>query len=219
MIQSRSFTVGLSILLSGLTTLILWYAFRPGRPDPGSIKLLQQLSNLDKCQEEDEAMSESDTGNAEDDDATEDTRKSGNKNPQMKILPDSEQPTNYSDATTPLTSNVRPSAEKINLDQDGMGGTRKSDFTSSAASRLASIHAQIEDIDKRGKVLFKNKQYFEAAEAFTEAINLIEAKKNSEGEKDSITWSSLNRQLVTLLNNRSAMYEKAELPDLALIGT
>ena len=77
---------------------------------------------------------------------------------------------------------------------------------------------KIEEIDKKGKLLFKNKQYFEAAEAFTEALNLIETKKKSEVDKDSVTSSSLNRQLVTLLNNRSAMYEKADLPDLALIG-
>ena len=48
-------------------------------------------------------------------------------------------------------------------------------------------------------------QFLEAAQTFTEALDLI-------GEyDDSIGTSSLSRQLITLMNNRSAMYEKVWL--------
>jgi tetratricopeptide (TPR) repeat protein len=220
-IPARTFSFGLSILITSLTTLLLWYAFRPGRPDPASTRLLQDLANLDKVEDEDDLKQTTDQGECDADDATDVTRKTTNTNPLPKHSDLEQAPlqtNNHSDATTPLTSNVRYPAEKEENTNKNGNGVKKSDFTTSAASRLASIHAQIEEIDKKGKLLFKNKQYFEAAEAFTEALNLIETKKKSEVDKDSVTSSSLNRQLVTLLNNRSAMYEKADLPDLALIG-
>lgn len=73
------------------------------------------------------------------------------------------------------------------------------------------LHAAIEELDKKGKAFFKNKQFLEAAEAFTEALTLIY------GQTEPVSVStSLNKQLVTLINNRSAMYEKAALPELAL---
>jgi hypothetical protein len=51
----------------------------------------------------------------------------------------------------------------------------------------------------------------EAAQAFTEALVMIE------GQTDPNSAStSLNKQIVTLINNRSAMYEKGSLPELAL---
>jgi len=238
-IPVRIYNFSLSIIITSLTTLLLWYAFRLGRPDPASTKLLQDLSNLEKLEdEEEEDLIRTDPGECDADDATDVTRKSGNKNPlstqhhhlDLEQAPQQQNNntiSNSSNATTPLTSNVRYPTEKLEMNSANKNGntnnnnnnsTKKSDFTNLAATRLASIHAQIEDIDKKGKILFKNKQYFEAAEAFTEALNLIEMKKKSEGDKDSVTSSSLNRQLVTLLNNRSAMYEKADLPDLALIG-
>ena len=51
----------------------------------------------------------------------------------------------------------------------------------------------------------------EAAAAFTEALDYIEA--NADISNPS---SSLSKQIVTLINNRSAMYEKGNLPELAL---
>mmetsp|Transcript_20888 Transcript_20888/g.45310 ORF Transcript_20888/g.45310 Transcript_20888/m.45310 type:complete len:659 (-) Transcript_20888:76-2052(-) len=73
-----------------------------------------------------------------------------------------------------------------------------------------TLHARIEELDKKGKALFKNKQFLEAAQTFTDALDLI-------GEyDDSVGTSGLSRQLITLMNNRSAMYEKANLPELAL---
>jgi import receptor subunit TOM70 len=52
----------------------------------------------------------------------------------------------------------------------------------------------------------------EAAQAFTEALDLIDGMDSSaEG-----STSSLARQAITLMNNRSAMYEKGGMPELAL---
>lgn len=53
----------------------------------------------------------------------------------------------------------------------------------------------------------------EAAQAFTEALMLIESETDHSDPKKP---SSLNKQIVTLINNRSAMYEKGNLPELAL---
>ena len=53
----------------------------------------------------------------------------------------------------------------------------------------------------------------EAAEAFTEAIDLIEAGEGGGAEDLSV---GLTRQLITLINNRSAMYEKSGENTLAL---
>jgi len=69
------------------------------------------------------------------------------------------------------------------------------------------VHSLVEIADKRGKDFFKAKNYLEAATCFTEALDLIEESKDS----------SLSKQVVTLLNNRSAMYEKANLSELALV--
>ncbi|EEC46839.1 predicted protein [Phaeodactylum tricornutum CCAP 1055/1] len=76
------------------------------------------------------------------------------------------------------------------------------------------VNAKIELLDKKGKDLFKNKQYLDAAETFTEALTLIETSDTSGSVQN--TSSSLHRQLITLLNNRSAMYEKGNQPELAL---
>jgi tetratricopeptide (TPR) repeat protein len=73
-----------------------------------------------------------------------------------------------------------------------------------------ALHLRIEDLDKKGKSLFKDKKYLEAADAFTDALDLI---ANHGGSDES---SSLARQVTTLTNNRSAMYEKGGLADLAL---
>ena len=82
----------------------------------------------------------------------------------------------------------------------------------------------------------------EAAETFTEALDLIESRRRRDSAADAAGApppstsasegdgpngggggvvgvpgrSSLTRQIITLMNNRSAMYEKASLPDLAL---
>ncbi|KAL3917697.1 MAG: hypothetical protein SGARI_007651, partial [Bacillariaceae sp.] len=53
--------------------------------------------------------------------------------------------------------------------------------------------------------------FLEAAAAFTEALDYIDA--NADITNPS---SSLSKQIVTLINNRSAMYEKGNLPELAI---
>ena len=50
----------------------------------------------------------------------------------------------------------------------------------------------------------------EAAQSFTEALELIEENEGAAGS------SSLLKQAITLMNNRSAMYEKGHQPELAL---
>lgn len=55
--------------------------------------------------------------------------------------------------------------------------------------------------------LYALQQFMEAAQKFTEALDLIENEPES---------AALARQTLTLLNNRSAMYEKANMPELAL---
>lgn len=76
------------------------------------------------------------------------------------------------------------------------------------------LHSKIEELDKKGKALFKNKQYLEAAKTFTEALDYIENHANHDSNIPEA--SSLNKQIVTLINNRSAMYEKGNLPELAV---
>ena len=53
----------------------------------------------------------------------------------------------------------------------------------------------------------------EAAEAFTAALGLIQAHTD---HSDNASSTSLNKQIVTLINNRSAMYEKGKFPELAI---
>jgi len=76
-----------------------------------------------------------------------------------------------------------------------------------------ALHAAIEELDKKGKAYFKNKQFLQAAKAFTEALALIEVQAD---HSNPTKTSSMNRQIITLINNRSAMYEKGSVPELAL---
>lgn len=73
------------------------------------------------------------------------------------------------------------------------------------------LHSKIEELDKKGKALFKAKKYLEAAATFTEALDYIETHTDENSESHSLT-----KQIVTLINNRSAMYEKGDLPELAV---
>ncbi|MGK3734412.1 MAG: tetratricopeptide (TPR) repeat protein [Bacillariaceae sp.] len=54
----------------------------------------------------------------------------------------------------------------------------------------------------------------EAATTFTEALDYIET--HTDHDSNTSDASSLNKQIVTLINNRSAMYEKGNLPELAV---
>lgn len=119
------------------------------------------------------------------------------------------------DPETPLTSNKSAAAAVTGSEEVKENTVEEDDDRESNTNEemMAELHAQIEEIDKRGKKLFKEKKYLDAAEVFTEALDLIDSKvKNASKHKN------IERQLVTLMNNRSAMYEKGGMPDLALVG-
>jgi tetratricopeptide (TPR) repeat protein len=78
-----------------------------------------------------------------------------------------------------------------------------------------ALHMKIEELDKKGKTMFKSKNYLQAAEAFTEALDFIASHDSKASSQEQS--SSLARQVITLTNNRSAMYEKGGLADLALL--
>mmetsp|Transcript_27597 Transcript_27597/g.58318 ORF Transcript_27597/g.58318 Transcript_27597/m.58318 type:complete len:679 (+) Transcript_27597:158-2194(+) len=121
-------------------------------------------------------------------------------------------------------STITPTKSNVNASKaSGSSGASTATASTAASSKVEDddkiLHRRIEEIDRAGKALFKEKKFMEAAETFTEALDLIEQKRpsnksSSNGTKSSS--SSLTRQIITLTNNRSAMYEKASFPDLAL---
>lgn len=127
---------------------------------------------------------------------------------------------------TPTKSNVAAPGSSGGAPSSGASAATAATDASSTAKAAPeddekALHRRIEEIDRAGKALFKEKKFMEAAEAFTEALDLIEKrrsgkKSSSEGGVGGGESKSLSRQIVTLTNNRSAMYEKASFPDLAL---
>jgi len=118
-----------------------------------------------------------------------------------------------------LRKRARDKSRSLNQSDGALDSTISKSFSTEAKTPLTSnasggaekaLHMQIEELDKKGKVFFKEKKYLEAADIFTKALDLI---ANNGGSGQS---ASLARQVVTLTNNRSAMYEKGGLPDLAL---
>ena len=91
----------------------------------------------------------------------------------------------------------------------GVSADGETPQVSNRAQEEKVIHLQIEALDRKGKQLFKEEEYMDAVDCFTEALELIEAVGPGRSQ-------SLARQYITLVNNRSAMYEKAEMNDLAL---
>ncbi len=66
-----------------------------------------------------------------------------------------------------------------------------------------ALHRRIEEIDRTGKALFKEKRYVEAADTFTEALDLIESRRNATSiasppslNSDSDTPNISNHQIV-----------------------
>lgn len=157
-------------------------------------------------------------------------KKGGNVTSNKKSLPKSGKDGGGS-SITPVKSNVQGGGSSGSSTATAATADNTSKAPAAAAASSSStkdddekqLHRRIEEIDRAGKALFKNKQYMEAAETFTEALDLIEARKSA-NNKSSKTEdndgggqkSSLTRQIITLTNNRSAMYEKASFPDLAL---
>ena len=70
------------------------------------------------------------------------------------------------------------SRDKSNLSSNLKGNSVPSETTPKTSNIRdeKSINLQIEELDKKGKLLFKNKQYLEAAQIFTEALDVIDRK-------------------------------------------
>lgn len=181
--QSKLFNI--SLLFAGVASLFLFckYAFRSGKPDHGSARLLQDLS-----------------------------LKNDDEEPEEENAPSPPSPKNDEKVNdqTPLHSNKGIiNAQNVDpIKTSGFSMGEESDET-----MLSSLHTQIEEIDKRGKNLFKEKKFLDAADVFSEALDIIHSKLS---ETTADKFKSLNRQIITLMNNRSAMYEKGDLPELAL---
>jgi len=109
---------------------------------------------------------------------------------------------------SPSSSSTSPSTSKGKQAAAADDTPKKSNV-----SEQKEMHSKIEELDKKGKALFKNKKYLEAASTFAEALDYIESHSDDSGTPES---SSLTKQIVTLINNRSAMYEKGNLPELAI---
>jgi len=141
-----------------------------------------------------------------------------------KTLPKSGNDGGGGSSITPIKSNVQGggssgSSTSTNTTADNTSKAAVPAAASTKDDDEKQLHRRIEEIDRAGKALFKNKQYMEAAETFTEALDLIESRKAADdksSKEDGGQKSSLTRQIITLTNNRSAMYEKAAYPDLAL---
>ncbi|KAL9188442.1 hypothetical protein ACHAXT_006820 [Thalassiosira profunda] len=140
----------------------------------------------------------------------------GSANKSTKSLPSKD----VDSGITPTKSNQTAAARPSKASGASTSATTAASSKSSTDDADKVLHRRIEEIDRAGKALFKEKKFVEAAETFTEALDLIEAKRGggSKSAKDgeSKGSSSLTRQVITLTNNRSAMYEKASFPDLAL---
>jgi len=186
----------LSVFFAGLASILLYYAFRPGS-DTTSTKLLNDLSLV---QDKDDDSDDSDG-------SPPDKKESpGRENLQRNIggVPD------RTSIKTPVSSNVSSTAGEISgtvKNKNALTGVDNDRETS-----IVTLHKDIEALDKKGKKLFKEGKHLDAAEIFTEALTMI---SSSIGESEDLR-NSLERQTLTLTNNRSAMYEKAQMPDLAL---
>lgn len=114
------------------------------------------------------------------------------------------------DNRTPTKSNVRSTASSSS--SSSSRSTAASTASPSKEDEEKALHRRIEEIDREGKALFKDKKYMEAAEMFTKALDLIETTRSDSGKTTNGNGasSSLVRQIVTLTNNRSAMYEKGQ---------
>ncbi len=187
--------VNLSLVVAGIASLALLYkfAFRPNTAkNTASGKSLNELPTKDE--EEDKVGESSAAGKSE------------------SFPPVSKRSVSGSEST-PLHSNKRSNTS--NTSQGASTSLAQDADEESEQTAMSSLHSQIEEIDRRGKKLFKEKKYLDAAEVFSEALDLIDSKVP---ETQVDRYKSLNRQVVTLMNNRSAMYEKGGMPDLALHG-
>jgi len=127
-------------------------------------------------------------------------------------------------ASASANTTINASAKKVYTTKETAAVTDNPGIHTPKRSNVTDekeLHSKIEELDKKGKALFKKKQYLEAASTFTEALDCIEqhngnAAQSSASSSSNSTSNSLTKQIVTLINNRSAMYEKGNLPELAI---
>ena len=118
--------------------------------------------------------------------------KGNDDNDNSSMLP-IEQP---SRSQTPVMSNTsKQSSMKVENDAPAVPG-----FT----------YEDLEALDKKGKAFFKEQKYAEAADCFTQALEIGE-----ELRRRKPNGSVMTKQERSLLNNRSAMYEKKAISLLA----
>eukprot|EP00557_Chaetoceros_sp_GSL56_P014854 CAMPEP_0176485226 /NCGR_PEP_ID=MMETSP0200_2-20121128/4929_1 /TAXON_ID=947934 /ORGANISM="Chaetoceros sp., Strain GSL56" /LENGTH=652 /DNA_ID=CAMNT_0017881861 /DNA_START=73 /DNA_END=2031 /DNA_ORIENTATION=+ len=146
-------------------------------------------------------------------------RASNRKNSKTKLYLDNEDDSdNHND-----TSSSSHSTSAAKDSSDTPKHSNKSPVSTSNELSAEALIAQLETLDKRGKVLFREQKYMDAAEVYTEALDLVQARiTNQQGENNNnnnagSSRHNFHRQMVTLLNNRCAMYEKGGFEDLALI--
>jgi len=203
----------MSLLFAGISALLLYYGFRVGRPDPAATKLLKTLdlppSSTDDDNDNEIEGEEEEDGTKIDESST--TSEKETDDELRSLTPKSRRSKKATGSQdTPNTSNRTSSKKSKEKSSDNS-------LTSTRETFIANLHQQIETLDRRGKKLFKESKHLDAAEVFTEALDLISTSVGGEEEHGGEgLGSSLERQTLTLTNNRSAMYEKAKMPDLAL---
>jgi tetratricopeptide (TPR) repeat protein len=123
-----------------------------------------------------------------------------------------QQPNNDDDD---LKKPAKPTSRSV-PDSTKKPGSKPKDSATTAATTSAtverSLNDRIEELDQKGKALYKAQQFLEAAQVFTEALQLLEQHATTSSSSLS---ASVTRQRITLRNNRSAMYEKAKELELA----
>lgn len=100
------------------------------------------------------------------------------------------------------TTTPKPITKSISPD------VTKPSTTSTDSPTTEDINKRVEEIDQRGKTFYKKANYLDAASCFTQALDLLGSSPNNTTHE--------SRQVITLTNNRSAMYEKAGMGELAI---
>lgn len=212
----------IGIAASVLAAGALWYAFsiRSSRSSRNQYRDVDTTDDLDDTITTSTSATASTSG-------TRNQRDSATNNKYLEPEPTLSSVSQPSTPATPVASNVD------NKNKNAKKSPTKTDKTKTTYTTDASSEAQkeVEAADKRGKVLFKAKKYMEAAECFTEALNIISTSSSSKSAEKAAApaasttstsnvfdpnKSSMGKQYITVLNNRSAMYEKADLHELAL---
>jgi len=213
MMQNQRLTgFGMSLLFAGIATLLLYYGFRTGRPDPAATKLLKSLAvpAHDKDDEDGDTEDDDDNDNVTIEQSS--TTSTSGKETDDEIASLTPKRKNHLHGSED-TPNVSNRSGKTSTKKKRGVGADGSNASSTRETFIAGLHQQIEILDRKGKKLFKEHKHLDAAEVFTEALDLISTSVADDAEG---LGASLDRQTLTLTNNRSAMYEKAKMPDLAL---